>query len=188
MSTWIDFKALRAALDFEQVLKHYGVEVKRKGVQHLGFCPLPNHGGKKNSQSFSANLERGIFQCFGCGAKGNVNDFAAFMENLDSQDGRELRKAAIMLRDRFAPEAEATKTHNPKAGIKAKPTLAATPQPQTPVLVNPPLNFELKDLDREHPYLLSRGFTAETIAHFGIGFCRRGLLKERVVIPMPLAF
>jgi DNA primase len=97
MSTWIDFKALRAALDFEQVLKHYGVEVKRKGVQHLGFCPLPNHGGKKNSQSFSANLERGIFQCFGCGAKGNVIDFAAYMENLDPQDGRELRKAATSL-------------------------------------------------------------------------------------------
>jgi DNA primase len=150
----------------------------------MGFCPLPNHGGKKNSQSFSANLERGIFQCFGCGAKGNVIDFAAFMENLDPQDGRELRKAAIILRDRFAPEAQATKTHNPKAGIKAKPKPAATPLPETPALVNHPLDFELKDLDREHPYLPSRGFTPETIAHFGVGFCRRGLLKGRVVIPL----
>ena len=41
MKTWIDFKALRAKLDFEQVLRHYGVEVKRKGNQHQGFCPLP---------------------------------------------------------------------------------------------------------------------------------------------------
>ena len=64
MNTWIDFKTLRSKLDFEQVLRHYGVEVKRKGEQHHGFCPLPNHQGKKNSPSFSANLERGIFQCF----------------------------------------------------------------------------------------------------------------------------
>lgn len=184
MSTWIDFKALRAALDFEQVLQHYGVEVKRKGDQHLGFCPLPNHGGKKNSQSFSANLDRGIFQCFGCGAKGNVIDFAAYMENLDPQNGRELRKAAIILRDRFAPEATASKTHNAKAVIKAKPRRAAAPQLEQPVLVNHPLDFELKDLDAEHPYLSSRGFTAETIARFGLGYCRRGLLKDRVVIPL----
>jgi DNA primase len=184
MSTWIDFKALRAALDFEQVLKHYGVEVKRKGDQHLGFCPLPNHEGKRNSPSFSANLKRGIFQCFGCGAKGNTIDFAAYMEHLDPQNGRELRKAAIILRDRFVPETAVSKTHNPKAGITAKPKQTAAPPPEHPVLVNQPLDFELKDLDAEHPYLFSRGFTPETIAHFGLGHCRRGLLKDRVVIPL----
>jgi len=184
MSTWIDFKALRACLDFEQVLRHYNVEVKRKGAQHLGFCPLPNHQGKRNSQSFSANLERGIFQCFGCGAKGNVIDFAGFMENLDPMNGRELRKAAILLRDRFAPDSRVSKTHNPKAGIKATQKEARQPQPDESALINHPLDFELKDLDREHPYLLGRRFTPETIAHFGLGFCRRGLLKERVVIPL----
>lgn len=82
---WIDFKALRARLDFAAVLEHYGVEVKRKGNQHHGFCPLPNHNGKKNSPSFSANLEKGIFQCFGCGAKGNILDFALFMEKADPE-------------------------------------------------------------------------------------------------------
>ena len=51
-------------------------------------------------------------------------------------------------------------------------------------MINPPLGFELKDLDAEHPYLLSRGFTPETIQHFGLGFCSRGLLKGRVAIPL----
>jgi len=76
--SWIDFKALRAKLDFEQVLRHYGVEVKRKGKQHHGFCPLPSHQGQKNSPSFSANLERGIFQCFGCGAKRQYFGFCLY--------------------------------------------------------------------------------------------------------------
>src|ERR1043166_9099885 len=102
MNTWIDFKALRAKLDFEQVLRHYGVEVKRKGgKQHHGFCPLPNHNGKRNSPSFSANLERGIFQCFGCGAKGNVLEFAGMMEKADPKDGAALHKIAVELQKRF---------------------------------------------------------------------------------------
>src|SRR5580658_5057218 len=104
MNDWIDFKALRSKLDFEQVLRHYGVEVKRKGNQHHGFCPLPNHNGKKNSASFSANLERGIFQCFGCGAKGNLLDFAALMENVDPKAGSSLREVALELQQRFCPD------------------------------------------------------------------------------------
>src|SRR5579859_5158222 len=104
VTTWIDFKKLRRKLDFEQVLRHYGVEVKRKGNQHHSYCPLPNHNGKKNSPSFSANLERGIFQCFGCGAKGNVLEFAALMEKADSKDGSALHKIAADLQKRFCPE------------------------------------------------------------------------------------
>ena len=104
MSTWIDFKELRSKLDFEQVLRHYKVEVKRKGNQHHGFCPLPNHNGKKNSPSFSAQLEKGIFQCFGCGAKGNVLEFAALMEKADPKDGTALHKVAMELQKRFCPE------------------------------------------------------------------------------------
>src|SRR6266851_482981 len=99
MNTWINFKTLRAKLDFEQVLRHYGVELKRKGNQHHGFCPLPNHNGKKNSPSFSANLERGIFQCFGCGAKGNVLEFAALMKNVPLEDGNALRAVALELQE-----------------------------------------------------------------------------------------
>jgi len=63
MSTWVNYKDLRSRLSFE-LLRHYGVEIKRKGNQHCGFCPLPGHNGNRNSPSFSANLEEGIFQCF----------------------------------------------------------------------------------------------------------------------------
>ena len=55
-TNWIDFKALRAKLDFAAVLEHYGVTIKRAGKQYHGFCPLPNHNGKRNSPSFSANV------------------------------------------------------------------------------------------------------------------------------------
>ena len=183
-TNWIDFKELRKKLDFEQVLQHYGVEVKRKGNQHHGYCPLPSHQGKKNSPSFSANLERGIFQCFGCGAKGNVLEFAAMMEKIDPKDGAALREVAVKLQERFCPPGAPTEdTWTPASKKRRQPekTLSTS---DLPVEVNQPLDFELKGLDAKHPYLLNRGFTQNTIDHFGLGFCSRGLLKDRVAIPL----
>jgi DNA primase len=181
-TNWIDFKALRARLDFAQILEYYKVEVKRKGNQHHGYCPLPNHNGKRNSPSFSANLEKGIFQCFGCGAKGNLLDFAALMENTDPKDGTVLREVAHKLQQHFCPELG----DNPKESAKSvapKPE-KAKPKNELPRIVNAPLNFDLKGLDAKHPYLLGRGFTPKTIEHFGLGFCSRGMLKDRVAIPL----
>ena len=178
---WIDFKALRASLDFEQVLRHYGVEVKRKGNQHHGYCPLPDHNGKKNSPSFSAQLEKGIFQCFGCGAKGNVLDFAALMEKTDPKDGAALHTVAVELQKRFCPElGNAPQVQEAKITTE-KP---AKPEKDLPAVVNAPLDFELKGLDTKHPYLLNRGFSQDTIDRFGLGFCSRGYLKDRVAIPL----
>src|ERR1019366_1121062 len=150
-TNWIDFKALRARLDFAAMLEHYGVEVKRKGTQHQGFCPLPNHNGKKNSPSFSANLERGIFQCFGCGAKGNVLEFAAMMENVDPKDGLAFRNVALELQNRFCPEAGVTPKAKERTADKRQPK--GQPVVHVPVIVNAPLDFELKGLDAAHPYL-----------------------------------
>ncbi len=187
MSAWIDFKSLRNRLDFEQVLEHFGVEVKRRGDQHLGYCPLPNHNGKKNSPSFSAHLVRGIFQCFGCGAKGNILEFACLMSNVDAKDGAAFRGVALELQKRFCPE-KGSAVDVPRPGRKeAAPRTHKThaePPPAPKSVINPPLDFELKGLDSKHPYLLGRGFSPETITHFGLGFCSRGMLKDRIAIAL----
>ena len=180
MPAWIDFKELRAKLDFETILTHYGVEIKKKGDQHMGFCPLPGHGGSRRSPSFSANLTKGIFHCFGCQAKGNALDFSALMEGVDPKDGAGLRKVAIKLQEKFCAEAGAT----PLKRAKPAEVEPASKQTELPIVVNAELDFELQGLDDTHPYLLGRGFTKETIAHFGLGFCARGSLKDRVAIPL----
>jgi DNA primase len=182
MSAWVDFKQLRQLLSFHDVLRYYKVEVKTQGRQHHGFCPLPKHGGQKRSPSFSANLDRGIFQCFGCGARGNVLEFAALMEGIDLNDGTALREVAVKLQEHFCPtvqrnasEAKTPPTAEPKTPEKSD---------EAPAIVNEPLDFELKGLDPAHPYLLGRGFTPDTIKHFGLGYCSRGLLTDRVAIPL----
>lgn len=178
MPSWIDFKELRSKLKFPDVLTHYGVELKQRGKQHLGYCPLPGHTGKRNSPSFSANLDRGIFHCFGCQAKGNVLDFAVLMSGQSPSDGRALKEVAVQLRAQFCPE-DVAKT----AGAESE----AEPQDQQleiAAVVNPPLDFELKGLDPAHPYLLKRGFSAATMAYFGVGYCARGSVSGRIAIPL----
>ena len=170
-----------AKLDFEQVLRHYGVEVKRKGDQHHGYCPLPGHNGKKNSPSFSANLESGIFQCFGCGAKGNLLEFAILMEKLNPDSGSDVREVALKLQKTFCLPAR-----KPEPMPAKQPEAPKIPPdgPEQRIVVNAPLDFELKRLEPNHPYLERKGLTPDTIAHFGLGFCAKGLLAGRIAIPI----
>ena len=49
---------------------------------------------------------------------------------------------------------------------------------------NTPLSFQLKNLEAKHPVIEELGFD-ESIAHyFGAGVCSRGLMKERLAIPI----
>ena len=116
---WIDFKELRNQLDFRQILEHYDVEVGRtKGTQYTCFCPLPDHAGNRNSKSFSAELQRGIFNCFGCGSKGNLLDFAVLMDGGNPEDGADLRATALKLCKAFGIP---TDRKEPKVQDEPKP-------------------------------------------------------------------
>lgn len=191
--TWINFNVLRKGLSFEKVLKHYGVEVRRKapGNRHVGFCPLPTHQGKRRSPSFSAKLDYGVWQCFGCKASGNVLDFAVRMEHLDPQNRQDLRQVALKLQQTFqvpgASDPNLGKENRSSSDPRSEPPARSSTSPAMPtkpVIVNPALDFELKDLDPDHPYLKERGFLPETIRHFGLGYCNRGLMKGRFAIPL----
>ena len=108
-------------------------------------------------------------------------EFAALTQKADPKDGAALHTVARGLQQRFCPpasEPEITKE------VPVKPPDSAKPKSELPVVANAPLDFELKGLNREHPYLPGRGFTAETIAYFGLGYCSRGMLRERIAIPL----
>ena len=188
-SKWIDFKELRSKLHFSELFAHYHVELKIKGDRATGFCPLPGHPrheGKRHSPSFSANLARGVFNCFGCGGQGNCLDFVCHMEGVNPSDTQALRRVALMLRDRLGLDSDAVaKAPGKPSDAKAQPTPASPhTEPQKKRIINTPIDFQLKKLDAGHPYLPGRGFTPETIAHFGLGFCARGLMADRIAIPL----
>lgn len=210
---WVDFNDLKKRLSFAAVLDRYAVRLRGTGDQKSGFCPLPDHGGggdgKKRSPSFSAHLVKKAFHCFGCGARGNPLDFACLMEGRDPDDPAELRKTALELQGDLLGDSgsPANGPARPVAARKAPGPTKDTPEGENasqgdpgdgdegtggeeeietddkPRVVNAPLDFALK-LDPAHPYLPGRGYSAETIGHFGLGFCAKGMMKDRAVAPL----
>jgi DNA primase len=126
-------------------------------------------------------LERGIFQCFGCKAKGNVLEFAALMEKVDPENGVELRTVAVKLQKHFYPDGLAKSARSeaspPRADEKPKELQLDPPQK-----VNARIDFKLKGLESDHEYLRGRGFSPKLLAELDVGFCSRGLFKDRIAI------
>jgi DNA primase len=54
-----------------EVLERESVELKRRGKDLWGCCPLH----KERTPSFKVNVERQKFYCFGCHRYGDVIDF-----------------------------------------------------------------------------------------------------------------
>ena len=189
---WINFQGLRERLDFAVVLRHYKVEMKptKNQSRQQGFCPLPSHQGQRRSPSFSVDHHRKLWRCFGCNKGGNILDFCVRMEGKDPSDNRQVAEVARLVQDRFGlARTAASNTHRNAARPSENTTAKGDAQAggsrgRPPLVVNPPLDFELKELNPNHPYLRDRGFLAETIALFGLGYCQRGMLAGRIAIPL----
>ena len=191
-TAFVDFKAVKAAITMEQVLEHYGLMDKfKRGTDSLnGPCPI--HKGSNPTQ-FRVSLSKNIWNCFSeCKHGGNVLDFIAEMENV-SIHAAALKAIAWFNLDPEAMAANSDKGESgeaerpvpaPKAAAKpaASPKPAPAPENSAP---NTPLKFRLDKLERSHPYLTEqRGLTPETIMDFGIGFCSKGMMADRIAIPI----
>ena len=187
-SKFVDFKAVKAAITMEQVLEHYGLldKFKRGSDSLSGPCPI--HKGNNPTQ-FRVSISKNIWNCFSeCKHGGNVLDFIARMDNVS------IHAAATKAIEWFNLDPEAMSADSkqeaespgeaPKAGDAPRPT-AAKPAPVVENgAPNKPLMFRLDKLERSHPYLAERGLTLETIVDFGIGFCAKGMMAERIAIPI----
>ncbi len=184
MSRFVDFKAVKVAVTISQVLEHYGLTAKFKqsGDSLSGCCPL--HDGQNPTQ-FRVSISKNCWNCFGrCNDGGNILDFVARKECVT------LREAALMLCDWFhlsqsekAVEKKEVTASKDKTSNKSKrsPTESS---PTSDSAANKTLGFTLQNLVTSHPYLTERGLSEATIAEFGIGYCEKGSMTGRIVIPI----
>ncbi|WP_072159974.1 CHC2 zinc finger domain-containing protein [Pluralibacter gergoviae] len=47
------------------------VKLERQGKNYIGICPLH----QEKTPSFIVNPSEGLYECFGCGCNGDVEDF-----------------------------------------------------------------------------------------------------------------
>jgi hypothetical protein len=86
---YIDFAYVKENASFERVIAGYNLKLLGKGPQRSLLCPF--HPERK--PSCKIDLERNIWHCFGCEAKGNVLEFVARLEG----DEDDLRAAALKI-------------------------------------------------------------------------------------------
>lgn len=179
MAKWVDFKTIKEKVSIESILDHYGLlaKMKRKETTHALVGPCPIHKGT-NPNQFHVSLTKNNFNCFGdCHGGGNILDFVAKMEKTD------IRSAAVKIQEWFNIEPNSQQEDNVKDTQQAelvKEKKESSPEERK----NQPLKFALNKLDPNHAYLKERGLNQETIEFFDIGFCSKGLMKDRIAIPI----
>lgn len=173
MPQWVNFKQIRQQVLLSAVLfELYGLtNLTVKDGKAIGPCPV--HGGD-SPRAFHADLERNIWHCFTkCQGGGNQLDFVAKKEKLS------IRDAALRLQQHFLAGSTASAG---AAVVPAKPSPSAEPKAAVPA-ANKPISVRLR-LYADHPHIAERGLTQETAEYFGIGYCRRGIMRGCIAIPI----
>ncbi len=181
-SSWVDYNEIKSKIRIADILEYYGIGLNRKGPDHLvGCCPLPEHAGDRdNENAFHVSLDKNCFNCLTHCGGGNIIDLARAMGGYEKSPVG-FRKAALKLQDLF---------------LGSKPFKAQRKSPdnvgpkkddkKTEPAKNLPLNFTLeKRIKVDHPFLTSeKGLDPKIIKKFGLGYCFKGMMAGRVVIPI----
>lgn len=67
-------------IDYEELYSNYIEDYEIRGNELICSCPFHDD----RTPSFNVNLDTGLYNCFGCGAKGNATTFVANMEHIDT--------------------------------------------------------------------------------------------------------
>lgn len=143
------FETIKDRLPITEVLSSY-ITVIQSGSQYKAKCPFHN----EKTASFNISAERGLYYCFGCGAKGDIFTFVEQFEGLDKKGALKLlaERAGVELTGSFLKEDNTDGVYN----ILEKATL----------LYKDFLDKNSSALE----YLVKRGITKETIESFRIGY------------------
>jgi DNA primase len=147
---------VRRATDIVDLIST-AVALKKRGKNYLGLCPFH----EEKTPSFSVSPEKQMYYCFGCGVGGNVFTFlmeserVSFVEavrSLAERAGVTLPSATQEDRER-ATEQEILYEACRTAGLHFHKNLTSTREGKAAL-----------------EYLQGRGFSAETIRKFGLGY------------------
>ena len=159
-------EAIKRGVDLAALVKAKGVKLRKNGKSYFGLCPF--HGDK--NPSFSVNPTNNLWQCFGCGAGGDVIRFIELFDQVDFKEAvRRLSDNPAMLRS--GAGGDPMKKRIGQSGLSAKLLK----------LLKRVIDFyhtAFCEDPRARQYLNQRGITDNTIfSDFKIGFANGTLLN-----------
>ena len=144
-------ETIKERLPITEVLSSY-IAVQQSGNQFKAKCPFHN----ERTASFYISADRGLYYCFGCGAKGDIFSFIEQFEGLDFKGTLKLlaERAGVPITSNAGSYNDTDPVYEmlEKATLKYQSILKETPEA---------LN-----------YLLGRGILKETIDDFRIGYVK----------------
>ncbi len=150
-----------AAANIVDIINDY-VTLKRKGVNYQACCPFHN----EKTPSFVVSPSKNLFRCFGCGASGNAITFVMRHESMSYPEALKhvAKRYGIEVKEREQTPEEIVRNDNRESMF----TLNGWAMEY--------FSKYLRDADEGISIGLSylrqsRGFSDETIAKFGLGFC-----------------
>lgn len=155
-------RKVQDANDIVSVVENYGLKLKRSGSSFQAVCPFH----KEKTPSFNVNPQMGIFKCFGCGVAGSAIKFVELMERCEFPEAVELlaNNAGIELEYEGggSPGVANSQKNDSRKALRWANHIAKD-------------YFKKALMDQNvgasaREYLLSRGFTEETIAAWDLGW------------------
>jgi len=172
MTTLSDFKeTVRQQADIVRVIGDY-IQLKKAGAKNFnGLCPFHN----EKTPSFSVNIERQFFHCFGCGKSGDVFKFVQEREQISFPEAIKFvaEKMGIPLpKMQYSSESEAEDAGKRGKLIEMHERACKFFEDQ----LRRPEGAQARE------YLAGRGLKEETIKTFRIGFAPDSgfTLKDRL--------
>lgn len=181
---WIDVNEIKRAVSIERVLAHYGLldKLQRRGNRLSGLSPFR----KETRPSFFVSLDGNKWNDYprptveGKEVPGNVVGLVMAIENCG------FREALVKLHDLAGFVSPSTRTPAAPAAVAAATSASvgavlAEPEP----VANEPFGKALRGLRfSDVPFLEQRGLSPDRARYWGVGYCSRGLMKGRIVIPI----
>ena len=163
LENMIDRQTIDKILDAAQIVDVVSdfVTLRKRGVNYIGLCPFHD----EKTGSFIVSPAKGIFKCFGCGKGGGPVHFIMEHEQLDYPSALKYlaKKYHIeVVEKELTPEEQ--QSQSDREAMFAVNTWAQSYFTQQ-------MNNTEDGRAIGLSYFRSRGFTDETIAKFGLGYC-----------------
>ncbi|MDX1448626.1 MAG: DNA primase, partial [Acidimicrobiia bacterium] len=161
-----DRDRIRAAVNIADLVAEL-TTVKRSGRNHMAVCVFH----QEKTPSMSLDVARGLYKCHGCHAAGDIFTFVQETQGLTFPEAMEwlARRAGIQL------------TEDPAAAKRAGRRKALVDVSRAALEFYHARLMSAADAGQARAYLRSRGYDADTVADFKLGYAPGGDRSDHLV-------